>query len=131
MTQLLGETREDMATGCWNKAISIANQFKSEVKPFYILYISKVDPALQGAILNGLFTKGGIRESWRLSYEKPPLILGMLVWFVNNKLGIFEFVPELSSPPDIPLDPEFLSDRKEDQSIRVMEKGKQMNVLVS
>ena len=131
MTQLLGETRDDLALATWNKAISIANDYKSEVKPFYIMYVSKCDPHLQGAIVNGLCVSGGLREAWRLCHIRPPKILGMLVWFVNNPLGIFEFVPELSSPPDVPLDPSLLSDRKEDQSERVMEQGKSLNVLVS
>ena len=131
MSQLLGDTRDDLALNVCLKALAIANDYKKEVKPFYIIYVAKVDPGLQGAIVNGLFAQGGIRDAWRLSYDRPPLILGMLVWFVNNPLGIFDFVPELSSPPDVPLDPEFLSDRKEDQSIRVMEKGKSLNVLVS
>jgi hypothetical protein len=131
MVQLLGETREEMANATWNKAMSIAHDHKSEVKPFYIMYAGKVDPNLQGSIVNGLFAAGVIREAWRLSYARPPRILGLLVWFVNNPLGIFEFLPELSSPPDVLLDPSLLSDRKEDQSIRVMETGKNLNVLVS
>jgi hypothetical protein len=131
MVQELGETRDAMAMATWQKAISIANDHKSEVKPFYIVYAAKVDPALQGAVVNGLFASGGIREAWRLSYVRPPAMLGILVWFVNNALGTFEFLPELSAPPDVPLDPSLLSNRSEDQSIRVMEKGKQMNVLVS
>ena len=131
MTQFLGETREAMAWACWNKAMEIANQRKSEVKPFYILYTAKPDPALTGAVVNGLVAKGGIREAWRLSYIRPPALLGMLVWYVDNAQGIFEFQPDLSSPPDVPLDPSMLSDRKEDQLTSIMEKGKKMKVLVS
>lgn len=131
MSQTLGETRDAMAMDCWNKAEKIANDRKSDVKPFYIIYAAKSDPALSGANVRGLIASGGIRQTYKLSYDRPPLILGQLVWFVNNPLGIFQFVPELSSPPDIPLDPSVLSDRKEDQFGSVMEKGQKMNVLVS
>jgi hypothetical protein len=131
MVQELGETRDAMAWDVWRKAESIASERKNEVKPFYIIYAAKTDPALAGAIVRGLVASGGIRQTFRLSYERPPMILGQLVWFVNNPMGLFEFVPQLSSPPDIPLDPSMLSDRKEDQFNTVMEKGKDMNVLVS
>lgn len=131
MVQQLGETRDALGWATWNKAYSIANERKSEVKPFYIIYAAKPDPALQGAIVNGLVASGGIREAWRLSHDRPPAVLGILVWYVDNALGLFQFVPELSSPPDVPLDPSMLSDRKEDQSVSLMEKGKKIKVLVS
>ena len=131
MVQLLGDTRDALALACFNKAYEIANDHKTEVKPFYIIYAAKADPALQGAVVNGLVASGGIREAWRLSYDRPPALLGILVWYVNNPLGEFQFLPELSSPPDVPLDPSMLSDRSEDQSTKVMEQGKKMNVLVS
>lgn len=131
MTQELGETREMLAQATWDKAIEIANDHKKDVKPFYIIYAAKADPALQGAVVNGLFASGGIRAAWRLSHVRPPPLLGILVWYVDNAQGIFEFQPDLSSPPDIPLDPSLLSDRSEDQLYGVMEKGKKMKVLVS
>ena len=120
-----------MALDCWNKAEKIANDRKNDVKPFYIIYAAKSDPALIGASVRGQIADGGIRQTYRLSYDRPPIILGQLVWFVNNPLGIFQFVPELSSPPDIPLNPQWLSDRKEEQFSSLMDKGKKLNVLVS
>lgn len=131
MVQELGETRDAMAWDVWHKAEAIANERKKDVKPFYIIYAAKSDPALAGANVRGKVAFGGIRQTFKLSYERPPMILGQLVWYVNNPMGVFEFVPQLSSPPDIPLDPSMLSDRKEDQFSTVMEKGKDMNVLVS
>ena len=131
MSQELGETRDQMALDCWLQAEKIASERKHDVKPFYIIYAAKPDPALSGANVRGLIASGGIRQSFKLSYDRPPFVLGMLVWYVNNPLGIFEFVPQLSSPPDVPLDPSMLSDRKEDQFSTVMEKGKNINVLVS
>lgn len=131
MAQTLGETRDSMALDCWRGAERIADERKNDVKPFYIIYAAKPDPALAGANVRGKKADGGIRQTYKLSYDRPPLILGQLVWYVNNPLGIFEFVPQLSSPYDVPLDPSLLSDRKEDQFSGVMEKGKKLNVLVS
>ena len=131
MSQELGETRDAMAWDCWHKAEQIASDYKHEVKPFYIVYVAKTDPALAGANVRGQVAFGGIRQCFRLTFERPQLLLGQLVWFVNNPMGIFEFVPQLSCPPDVPLDPSLLSNRKEDRAPRVMAKGKDMNVLVS
>lgn len=131
MVETLGEIRDSMAWAACKKAETIANEHKDEVKPFYIICAAKPDPALRGAIVNGLHTNGGIRESWRWTHARPPKMLGILVWFVNNPLGIFELVEELSLPPDVPLDPSLLSDRSEDQCYGIMQQGKNNNVLVS
>lgn len=130
MSQELGETRDAMGWAIWNRAQEIAQETK-DVKPFYIIYAAKTDPALQGAVVNGFVARGGIRDAWRLTHHRPPPLLGILVWYVDHKKSLFEFQPDLSSPPDIPLDPLMLSDRPEDQSTRVMEQGQKMNVLVS
>ena len=124
MSQELGETREALAKATWQKAEAIANDKKTEVKPFYIVYVAKTDPSLQGAVVNGFVASGGIRESWRLIHERPPALLGQLVWYVDNANGMFNFIPELSCPPDVPLDTSMLSDRSEDQFTDVMQKGK-------
>jgi hypothetical protein len=131
MTQFLGETRDQMALDCWLGAEKIANERKTDVKPFYIIFAAKPDPHLAGSVINGLVAFGGIRQTYKISYQKPPAILGQLVWFVNNPMGIFQLVPELSCPYDVPLDPQYLSDRKEDQATSVMEQGQKMNVLLS
>lgn len=123
--QEMGETRDSMAMDCWNAAVKFAENMKNEVKPFYIVYFAKPD-----ANINGLGIKG-IRQTFKAYYTRPANLLGLLVWYVNNPLGIFQFVPELSSPPDTPVDPSLLSTKSEDQSVRVMETGKNLNVLVS
>ena len=130
MTELLGEVRDAMAMDVWKQAEHIASLNKHIVRPFYILYTAKVDPALNGANVRGKRTDGGIRQSFRISYDRPPFVLGMLVWFVNNTCGIFEFVSLLSSPPDIPLDPKLLSTKSEDQAPALMEKAKDMNKVI-
>ena len=131
MVQELGETRDALALATWNKAIDIANDHKKEKKPFYIVYAAKPDPGLQGAVVNGLVASGGLRQSFKLTHKRPQVYLGQLVWYVNHATGEFLFLPELSPPPDIPLNPELLSTRSEDQLYGVMEQGKKMNVLVS
>lgn len=131
MVQQLGETRDALALATWNKAIEIANDHKKEKKPFYIVYAAKSDPGLQGAVVNGQVASGGIRQTFKLTHERPKVYLGQLVWYVNHATGEFLFLPELSPPPDIPLDPSLLSNRSEDQLYGVMEQGKKMNVLVS
>lgn len=131
MAQLeMHEIRESMAQDCWAQAERIAHDRAKDPKPFYIIFSAKVDPSLAGADAWGKQVAGGIRQSFRLSYDRPPFVLGMLVWFVNNPLGIFEFVPELSSPPDVPIDPSLLSDRSCDQSYALMDKAKEMNKVI-
>jgi len=130
MSEELGAVRESMAQDCWAMAERIAHDRSKDVKPFYIIYAAKVDPGLSGADAWGKRVAGGIRQSFRLSYERPPFVLGMLVWFVNNPLGVFEFVESLSSPPDIPIDPSLMSTRSEDQSYTLMDKAKDMNKVI-
>ena len=130
MSEKLGEIRDEMAMDCWTIAEGIAKDRSHDPKPFYIMYSAKVDPALSGADAWGKHVAGGIRQSYRLSYDRPPFVLGMLVWFVNAPLGIFEFVHELSSPPDIPLDPSLLSTKSYDTSNALMDKAHEMNKVI-
>jgi len=130
MVQELGETRDAMALATWNKAIEIANEHRLD-KPYYIVYAAKPDPKLAGAVIKGLVASGGIRQTYKISHDRPQVLIGQLVWYVNHATGEFLFLPELSPPPDIPLDPSLLSTRSEDQLYGVMEQGKKMNVLVS
>ncbi len=131
MVQELGETREALSLQCWELVSKFAEGMKREKKPFYIVYAAKQDPGLKGANINGTTAIGGIVQTVKAYYNRPPALLGILVWYVDNNLGIMDFIPELSSPPDIPLNPSMLSAKSEDQLISVMEKGKKMNVLVS
>jgi len=127
MTEQLGPVRDQMALDCWAMAQQIAEDRRKDPKPFYIIYSAKVDPALAGADAWGKRVAGGIRQAFKLSYDRPPFVLGMLVWFVNNPMGVFQFVPELSSPPDVPIDPSLLSTKSYDKSYALMDKAKEMN----
>jgi hypothetical protein len=120
-----------MAWGCWNKAEAIANAHKNEDKPFYIVFTAKVDPSITGNKVEGLVAFGGIRQTFKLCYERPPMILGALIWYVDNKKGIFEFVPQLSSPPDIPLDESLLSTESRDFIPSIANKAQAFDVRVS
>lgn len=131
MVQEMGETRDALAMATWIKAEKIAHDHRKEKKPFYIVYAAKPDPGLSGAVVNGVVASGGMREVFRLTHDRPQAILGQLVWFVNNALGEFQFMHDLSFPPDIPLDPSLLSNKSEDKFAAVMQQGKDMKVLVS
>lgn len=119
--QEMGETRDSMGWAILQKAEEIANNMKSEREPFYIVFAGKTDK----------HTPNIIRQSYRIYKTKPEGILGILVWYVDHANGIFEFKPELSTPPDVPIDPAELSDKKDDFSVDIAEKAKKYGVIMS
>ena len=121
----MGEVREAMAQDCWTLVEQFAENMRSEKKPFYIVYFAKPDADIEGRGIKG------IRQTIKAYYHRPAPLLGILVWYVNHPMGIFQFIPELSSPPDVPIDPSLLSTKSEDSFTGVMEKGKNLNVIVS
>jgi hypothetical protein len=121
MTQTIGEAREEWGLKVWQMVEDFAENMKKEQKPFYIVYAAKPDTTY----------KGCFRQAIKAYYHKPPKLLGILVWYVDNAKGIFEFSSKLSAPPDIPVDPELLSEKPQDASERVMEQGERLNVLLS
>jgi hypothetical protein len=94
---------------------------KHEKEPFYAVYCARENRLVPNQI----------RQTIKFYRQRPPSLLGVLVWYVDNALGLVEFKPELSAPWDCPQDPDMLSQKSEDQLIRVMERGKEMNVLTS
>lgn len=121
MAQEMGESREAWGSDVWKMAEKFASEMSKETKPFYIVYACKPDKGQAGVF----------RQTMKAYYNKPPAILGILVWFVNHPLGEFRFLPDLSSPPDIPLDQSLLSTKSEDMFGEIASKGKKMNVLLS
>lgn len=117
----LGEAREEWARDVWNKAEDIANQMSSEDRPFYIVYACKQDRSEPHKFY----------QAFKMYRERPPAILGALVWYVDHPHGIFRLESELSLPPDVPIDPNLLSTKSEDQFSNVMELGQKNNVLLS
>ena len=119
--QEIGESREQWGRDVMEMAEDFANNMKSEVKPFYIVYACKSDKSNENVF----------RQSMKAYYNRPPKLLGVLVWYVNHPLGEFRFVPELSFPPDVPLDPHLLSDKAYDAFGSVSSKGQEVGVLLS
>jgi hypothetical protein len=126
MAQEIGESREIWGWDVMKMAEDFANNMKSEVKPFYIVYAAKLDPYQSKKMGRGVY-----KQAMKAYYTRPAPMLGILVWFVNHPLGQFMFMPELSAPPDVPVDPSLLGEKAEDALPTVMEKGKALNVLVS
>ena len=121
MAQTLGESREALALDVWKMAEEFANDMKHVTEPYYIVYHAKHDKNKPGVI----------RQAIKAYFKRPNLMIGLLVWYVDNQNGIFSFVPELSSPPDIPVDPKLLSDKAEDALPTVMAQGKKLGVIWS
>lgn len=121
MAQEIGESREAWGLDVMKMAENFANKMQYEVRPFYIVYACKEDRNKPGVF----------RQAMKAYYSKPQAMLGILVWYVNHPMGEFRFMPELSAPPDIPIDPSLLSDKASDASDRVMRQGEKLKVLIS
>ncbi len=123
MAQEIGESREAWGLDCLKLVEDFAKGIKSD-KPFYIVYCAKYDPHASKDNECGVF-----RQTVKAYYSRPPKLLGVLVWFANKRTGELQFVPELSSPPDIPLDPLLLSNESSDFSERVADQAQHVGVL--
>jgi hypothetical protein len=121
MAQEIGESREAWGQDVWAKAQEFANNLKSDREPFYVVYAAKQDKANPGVF----------RQSFRFYRQPPPRIIGLLVWYVDNTQGVFRFMPELSIPPDVPIDEALLSKDKKDASPELMEVGQKMGILLA
>jgi len=121
MAQEIGESREQWGQAVWAQAEDIANNLKSDTKPFYIVFAAKEDKAKPGTF----------RQAFRMYRQRPPKLIGVLVWYVDNTQGIFRLEPELSIPPDVPIDESLLSKDSKDASSEIMELGQRMGVLLS
>lgn len=119
--QEIGESREQWGRDVWAKAEEIAHSMKSETDPFYIVFAAKQDRQYDGAF----------RQAFKIYRQRPQKLIGLLVWYVDNVDGIFSFVPELSIPPDVPLDESLLSQDSEDAFPEIMKIGQQMGILLS
>lgn len=125
MPQEIGESREAWGKGVMQLVEDFAKKTKSD-EPYYIVFSAKYDPNTSEQMGRGVF-----RQAIKAYYHRPPKVLGVLVWYVDKRMGVLDFVPELSCPYDVPLDQELLSDKSEDKLTRVMDQGKNLNVLVS
>lgn len=121
MAQEIGESREQWGLAVWKQAEEIANRLKSDKKPFYIVFAAKEDKS----------SPGTFRQAFRMYRQRPPKLIGVLVWYVDNSQGIFRLETDLSIPPDVPIDPSLLSKDSKDASESLMEVGQSMGVLLS
>lgn len=117
----IGEAREAWGSNVMKMAEDFANKTTHEKDPFYIVYACKPHRS----------DRGKFHQAIKAYRDKPPAMLGILVWFVDHSKGIFRFEPELSAPPDIPLDPSLLSEKACDASDRVMAQGQKLQALIS
>lgn len=125
MTQEIGESREAWGKDVWDKASDIALNAKASDRPFYIVYACKEDKAMSNQL-----GKVAFKQAFNLYKQKPPLILGILTWYVDQT-GELWFKPELSAPYDVPVDPNLLSDKTSEVFESVADQGEKLNVLVS
>lgn len=121
MAQEIGESRETWGRDVWLQAENFAENMKSTTTPFYIVYACKPDTSQRGVF----------RQAFKAYSQRPPAMLGILVWFVDHSKGEFRFVPELSAPPDIPLDPNLLSTKASDAFESISHQGQKLHALVS
>lgn len=126
MAQEIGESREAWGWNVMRLVEDFASNMNKEEKPFYIVYACKEDRGMSNRLGTPTF-----KQAIKAYYSKPPAMLGILVWYVDNKKSEFRFCPELSAPPDIPLDPSLLSDKASDASDRVMAQGEKLQAIVS
>jgi hypothetical protein len=117
----IGEAREQLGRDVWAQAEKFANQAQSD-KPYYIVYHAK------WARGSGTPT---LKWAMKADTQRPAAMLGLLVWYVDQAQGIFRFVPELSAPPDVPLDPSLMSDASQDAFPSIMAQGRTLNALHS
>lgn len=126
MAQEIGESREAWGWNVMKMAEEFANNMSKESKPFYIVYACKEDRGISNQLGRTAF-----KQAMKAYYQKPPAMLGILVWHFNPGTSEFRFCPELSAPPDVPLDERLLSDKASDASERVATQGQKLNALVS
>ena len=126
MVDTIGDKREEWGWDVMNMVERFANNMSKEDRPFYIVYACKQDKPQSDKLGKGVY-----KQAIKAYFRKPMAMLGILVWYVNHKTGEFYFCPELSAPPDVPLDPSLLSDKASDASDRVMAQGQKVHAINS
>jgi len=119
MVQEIGETRDQMSLGLVQEIEKVVDNLKAETEPYYIVFAAKPDKGQANTIKTAI----------KMYRDVPPGILGILVWYVDNSKGIFEFKPALSSPPDVPVDPSLLSTNKQDLFPHIAKQGQILQVV--
>ena len=111
--QEMGETREPMASDCWQDANRLAEKYsKSMHRDFWVLFAAKPHQQHQNALVMG----------WEVIAKKPPrAMVGVMVFKWSHKDQRLTVETDLSLPFDIPLDGIELSSKREDFTQSVAE----------
>lgn len=126
MSVEIGEAREAWGKDVVQMVFDFANKMSKVRRPFYVVYACKEDKGMSNKL-----GKPAFKQAIKAYHKRPPAILGILVWYVNHKTSEFRFCPELSAPPDVPLDPALLSTKSEDSFDRVASQGEKLKAIIS
>ncbi len=104
--QLMGETREPMASDCWSDALRMAELYSKTLnRDFWVLYAAKPHVKEKNAIVAG----------WEVIAKRPPkAMVGVLVFKWSHKDKQLMVEPDLCLPYDVPLSEAELSVKRED-----------------
>lgn len=104
--QLMGETREPMASDCWTDANRLAESYsKSLNHDFWILYAAKPHVRDPNTIVAG----------WEVVAKRPPQgMVGVMVFKWNHEDQRLEVEADLCLPYDVPLSEAELSSSMKD-----------------
>lgn len=118
---MMGDFRESLGLEVCQTVEKYANKIPSSDMPCYIVVCAKTDR----------YKPGQINASIQHYKDRPPKYFGLLIWYVDRDKGILDFVPELSLPPDIPLDPKDMSTDPKDAYSRIVDMGQSSGVILS
>lgn len=121
MSQQLGETREPMCAGAMKYVSDFVSNMSHEKEPYWVCYCARPN----------YLVPNQIKQTVRAYGKKPPACIGILTWYVDPIKGIFEFLPELSAPWDMPQNPDTISEKSEDRFERVMQRGQELEILTT
>lgn len=114
--QLMGDTREPMASDCWTDANRIAEMYsKSLNHDFWVLYAAKPHATNPNAVVAG----------WEVIAKKPPRgMVGVMVFKWSHQDKQLEVEPDLCLPYDVPLSESELSGSSKDITVSLEQAAK-------
>ena len=104
--QLMGDTREPMASDCWTDANRLAEMYSKSLKhDFWVLYASKPHVATPNAVVAG----------WEVIAKRPPRgMVGVMVFKWSHADRALSVDADLCLPYDVPLSESELSSNSKD-----------------
>ena len=118
---VMADFREALVMETVERVSKYADLIPDSESPCYIIVAAKPDKNKPGKI----------NATMQHYLERPPVIIGLLVWYVDKQKGLLEFVPELSLPPDIPLEEKHVSKDSKDSFARISEVGSRAGIILS